>query len=208
MRTQPVCQLVYFSDEKLSICFFLPGGTCSVGHSRSGGLWSLATTLLPRHGRHSHVLLHRQPRQLGEHPREVDTRGTTLLPQCSHHSGRQQKGSAQWWKHQTRADEDETGTGTARGRTCHGRKDQCLLIPGVLSQNQGGCEGGVWDGHSGSSADQEEEEGWLHCVVSAAHWGLVKSGAMGSLAAKSTVLGAGRKTSNCMPHLPVLHHCI
>ena len=88
------CVLLTFFPLTVKCCLCVAGGTSSVGHSRSGRLWPLTTTVLPWHRRHSHVLLHRQPWQLGEHPREVDTRGEALLPQCPHHLGGQQERSA------------------------------------------------------------------------------------------------------------------
>lgn len=44
------------------LCLFV-GGVGLVGYSRSGGLWQTETSLLPRHRRHPHVLLYRQPWQ-------------------------------------------------------------------------------------------------------------------------------------------------
>lgn len=50
---------------------------------------------------------------------------------------------------------DLTGTGEVRGGEGHGAQDQRLWLPGVLGQDQGRREGGVRDGHQGSSAGQE-----------------------------------------------------
>lgn len=51
----------------------------------------------------SSLIIHR------EHSREVDSWGQTLLSKCSHHSGGQQEGSAQWRAHTAWASKDETG---------------------------------------------------------------------------------------------------
>lgn len=48
----------------LTTMIHLLGGAGPVGYCRSGGLWQAQTSLLSRHWRHPHVLLHRQPRQL------------------------------------------------------------------------------------------------------------------------------------------------
>lgn len=50
---------------------------------------------------------------------------------------------------------DLTGTSEVRGGEGHGAQDQRLWLPGVLSQDQGWREGGVWDGHQGSATGQE-----------------------------------------------------
>lgn len=63
---------VPLANPPLSFCtLFFPttmmhvsGGAGPVGYCRSGGLWQAETSLLSRHWRHPHVLLHRQPRQL------------------------------------------------------------------------------------------------------------------------------------------------
>lgn len=53
-----------FSTLLLTTMMHLLGGAGLVGYCRSGGLWQAETSLLSRHWRHPHVLLHRQPRQL------------------------------------------------------------------------------------------------------------------------------------------------
>lgn len=63
--------LSLFANPPLSFSTLFPttmmhllGGAGPVGYCRSGGLWQAETSLLSRHWRHPHVLLHRQPRQL------------------------------------------------------------------------------------------------------------------------------------------------
>ena len=85
-----------------------------MGYSGSRGLRSTTTSILPRHRRHSYVFLHRQSGQFREYPREVDTRGETLLSQCAHYSRRQQEGFAPRRKHPARAGQDEAGAGKTR----------------------------------------------------------------------------------------------
>lgn len=59
-----------------------------------------------------------------------------------------------------------SGAGKAWGGQRHGQPHQCLWLPGVLSQDQGRCAGGVWDGHqSGAAGPQAQEEGRLPAAV-------------------------------------------
>lgn len=43
----------------------VPGRVSFMGYCRPGGLRQVTTALIPRHGRHPHVLLNRQSRQFG-----------------------------------------------------------------------------------------------------------------------------------------------
>jgi len=89
------------------------------------------------------VLFHRQSRQPGEHPREVDAGGAPLLPERSDHPGRQQEGPAPGRDHQARADEDEAGTGETGGGQSRRREDQRVRIPRVFGEDEGGRPAGV-----------------------------------------------------------------
>lgn len=50
------------------------------------------------------------------------------------------------------------GAGEARGGKGHGQQNQCLWLPGVLGQDEGGGAGGVRDGHAGRPAGAQEQE--------------------------------------------------
>ena len=104
------------------------------------------------------MLFHRQPRQPGKHPGEVDARSPPLLSERSDHPRRQQERPAPGRDDQTRADEDEAGTGAAGGGQNRRGKDQRVCVPGVLGEDQGGSSTGVRDGHQSSTSDEEEEE--------------------------------------------------
>ena len=77
-----------------SVTYYLvcPGGASPLGYGWPGRLRPSETPVLPRHGRHPHVLLHRQPRLTREHTWEVDARGQTLLSKRTHYTRRKQKG--------------------------------------------------------------------------------------------------------------------
>lgn len=47
----------------LKLCFHVSGGAGSMGYCRARGLWPASSTFLPRHWRHSYVLLYWQSRQ-------------------------------------------------------------------------------------------------------------------------------------------------
>lgn len=65
-----------------------------MGHGRPGRLRPTAAAILPRHGRHPHVLLGGLSGLAREHPREVDAGGKALLSERAHHPGGQQEGPA------------------------------------------------------------------------------------------------------------------
>jgi len=134
------------------------GWISSVGYCWARGLRSTPSIVVSRHRRHSHVFFHRQSRQPGKHPGEVDAGSTPFLPKCSDHPCRQQERSSSGRGDQTRADEDETGAGKTGGRQgCRG-KDQCICVPGMFGKNQGRCTTGVWDGHQSGASDEEKEK--------------------------------------------------
>merc|ERR1712079_65634 len=101
----------------------------------------------------------------GEHPREVDSRGEALLPQCPHHPCRKQKGPAERPEHDQGAGEDEAGAGEAGGGSDDGREDQRLRLPRVLRQEQGGRQGGLRDSHQGRPPGEEEKEKQVHHLL-------------------------------------------
>ena len=141
------------------------GGAGAVGHGRAGGLRPPAAALLPRHRRDPHVLLDRQSRQSGEHPREVDARGEALLPERADHPRRQQEGPAARREHDQRAEEDAPGAGEAGGRARHVGEDQRVRLPRVLGEDEGGRPVGVRDRHARRAAGEEEGQEALPAVV-------------------------------------------
>ena len=68
------------------------------------------------------------------------------------------------------AGQDEAGAGEGRGGPRRRREGWSLRLPGVLGQEQGGCEGGVRDGHQGRPPGQEEEEEEVHYLLEMAVW--------------------------------------
>lgn len=105
-----------------------------MGYGRPRRLRSLAAALLSGHGRHSDVLLDRLARLAGEHPGEVDARGEALLPERTHHFGRQQKRLTKRPVDHPRAEQDEAGAGEAGRGSCHGRENQRVRLSRVLGQ--------------------------------------------------------------------------
>jgi len=148
--------LLVLIDCSFIICMI--GGISPVGHCWTGRLRSAPSIVVPGHRRYSHVLFHRQSRQLGKYPGEVDAGSPPLLPERSDHSRRQQERSAPGRDDQARADEDEAGAGEARGGQGRRGEDQCILIPRVLGEDQGRSPTGVRDGHARGTSGEEEEE--------------------------------------------------
>lgn len=99
----------------------------------------------------------------------MDTGSEALLPECSHHSGGEQEGSAKRFGHDLRAGQDEAEAGHARGGPLHGRENQRVRLLGVLGQDQGGGQGGLRDRDPGGPAGQKEKEDqvcpFLDCFV-------------------------------------------
>ena len=129
-----------------------------MGHCWTRRLRSAPSIVISRHRRHSYVLFHRQSRQPGKHPREVDAGSPPLLSERSDYPRRQQERSASGRDDQARADENEAGACETGGRQGRRREDQCIRVPGVFSEDQGRRSTGVRDGHQGSTSDKEEEE--------------------------------------------------
>jgi len=104
------------------------------------------------------VFLHRLAGLVGEHPGEVDPGGQALLPPCTYHTRWKQKGFARGLEHDQGAEQDEAGARQAGGGPRHGGEDQCLRLPRVLGQEQGGGEGGVRNRYQGRATGPTEEK--------------------------------------------------
>ena len=153
------------SDDNCNLqmfdCFVALGWVGIVGYGWPRGLWPSEASVLSRHGCHPDVLFHRQSRQSGEHPREMDARGSSLLSQRADHSRRQQEGPSDGWDNQAWVNETEARARPAGRRQGHGWQNRCLCLPGVLCQVKRGRPTGVWNGNKGSSAVEKEKKGCL-----------------------------------------------
>jgi len=139
-------------------CLSAVGWVGIVGYGWPRGLWPSEASVLSRHRCHPDVLFHRQSRQSGEYPREMDARGSSLLSQCADHPRRQQEGPSDGRRHQAGISEDEAGTSAPGRWTSYGRQNRCLWVFGMLSKDQRWSSCSFRDGHTCCAPGQKEEE--------------------------------------------------